>query len=354
MLCRGPCGKRHASLNLHLAKSPACATFYWNAQPEDPEPLEPPAIESTHFERALREKVFTDVFEMYYFRYFTGSQVQFIRESNRRWVDSSLAGMSDELKLLLGPSQSDKVFTLLRSRLNFFSGLSTEAQVNAHAREHHPRVRALEYSIGPDQKDRACSVSIVDWFTNLMRSSDVARSHIVAGSDRLKSGECLLETAVFRDILDGSVVREHDFAQPWIDSPGEPREVRAFLMLGFDEMEPNNPLGPWRGNHKMACFYGAIASINAALRFEHEMMALLLMVEDKTLTQCDPVRVFAGADPVTGELIPGDTTSPGAQMRELYDGVIVQVASFFCTAAMRLAACPTCRNACRCLGTVWR
>ena len=327
VLCRGPCGKRYRSLNLHIAKTPACAKHFYGAECEEEKPINPaPAVVSTHYQCSLRETVFKDVNEMYYFRYFTGSQVQFIRESNKRWVDTSLDAMSDELHTLLGSSMSDNVNTLLRSRLDFFSGLNTELQVNAYARENHSVVRALDYSVGPDPTDRACSLNIVDWLTELMRGNAVARAHIVAGSDRLKSGDCRLQPTVFKDIMDGSVVRNHAFSNPWIDCPGQ-REIRLFLMLGFDEMEPNNPLGPWRGKHKMACFYGAIASINAALRFEHEMMALLLMVEDKILTKCDPVRVMAGADPVTGELIPGDVRSFGAQMRELYDGVMIQVMS---------------------------
>lgn len=49
-------------------------------------------------------------------------------------------------------------------------------------------------------------------------------------------------------------------------------------------------------------------------------MCILQMTNEKVLTELDPVRVFAGVDPVTGEPIAEDWASPGAQFRAGFEG----------------------------------
>ena len=54
-------------------------------------------------------------------------------------------------------------------------------------------------------------------------------------------------------------------------------------------------------------------------------MCILQMCNQKVLTDLDPVRVFSGADPSTGEPIPEDWASPGAQFRAGWEGHVRQV-----------------------------
>ena len=114
--------------------------------------------------------------------------------------------------------------------------------------------------------------------------------------------------------------------------------VRVGLQLGYDDLELLNPLGVCRGNKKIGGFYGAIMNFPAEMRFKHSYMSPLCIVEEKLLTRCDPVRVVSGADPATGEVIPEDVASMGAQLRALEKGVKKLVSS----AATSLLTCRHC------------
>ena len=52
---------------------------------------------------------------------------------------------------------------------------------------------------------------------------------------------------------------------------------------------------------------------------------MLLICDEKLLNRLDPVRVFAGADPETGEPVASDWASPGAQFRQGDEGYLIQV-----------------------------
>ena len=94
--------------------------------------------------------------------------------------------------------------------------------------------------------------------------------------------------------------------------------------MGTDDLELLNALGQQRGEKKENCTYGSIASLPQKMRFEHGNMAILCIVDQKVLVGCDPVRVFAGADPKTGDFIDGDWASLGAQFRAGIDGILVR------------------------------
>ena len=313
---------------MHLGKNMECQSAYWTTN-QGPvlEPLSDVSdFASSHSQRTMQSLVYQDVSQLYWFRYFSQPQIAFVQQSVARWVDHALTESAAGLKTILGDdAQALRASTLLRQRLDFFQGLETEALVSRYARQHQPVLSPVEYSVGPEPGDRASGIMIADWLAHLMRHHDLARAHIVAGSNRLKSGECLLPSAHYRDLMDGSVVGGHEFAIPWTDEPGQPREIRIFLIVGYDDLEPLNTLGAFRGNKKLGAFYGAIGSIPAELRFEHELMAMLMMVDENVLTRCDPVRVVAGADPVTGNIVPEDVASLGAQFRELFPGVLRKV-----------------------------
>ena len=322
---------------MHLAKSPACKPFYEASRTQ--KKVEPElkkditfniATAETCFRNTLRHQMFEGLAEMYWFRYFTESQIQHVRDCTDRGIETALLHTATEIQRgTASAGEAEDLSNLLRGRLNIYDGLATEAQVRAYADAHLPPMRPFTYPVGPRPTDRAGGIMIVDWLVHLIQSNDVARAHIMAASDRLKSGSCLIPPDTYRDMFDGSAVREHVFAQPHIDNENaELKEVRVLIILGYDDLEPLNALGAKRVWHKVGGFYGAIANLPAELRFEHEMMALLLAVEEAVLTRCDPVRVVAGADPVTGAFIKGDRQTLGAQFRALFDGVEVLVCEF--------------------------
>ena len=96
-------------------------------------------------------------------------------------------------------------------------------------------------------------------------------------------------------------------------------------MVGYDEMDPLNALGQQRGEKCLSGFYGACGNLKAKERFKHENMCLLSICEDPVLKRCDPIKVFSGADPVTGELLTNDDSSPGAQFRAGKGGLLRKV-----------------------------
>ena len=114
--------------------------------------------------------------------------------------------------------------------------------------------------------------------------------------------------------------------------------VRVGLQLGYDDLELLNPLGVCRGEKKIGGFYGAIMNLPAEMRFKHQYMSPLCIVEEKLLTKLDPVRVVSGADPTTGEPLPEDVASLGAQLRALEKGVTRLVSSPALAAAALAAA----------------
>ena len=96
------------------------------------------------------------------------------------------------------------------------------------------------------------------------------------------------------------------------------------IIGGYDDLGLVNTVGVVRGTRSEACFYGSLASLPAEMRFRHKYMAILYCVEE-SMKSCDPVRVVAGADPLTGDILTEDRVSPGAQHRAGQEGRLVMV-----------------------------
>lgn len=96
--------------------------------------------------------------------------------------------------------------------------------------------------------------------------------------------------------------------------------MRIGLILGYDDLELANPLGAVRGKHNTACFYVALANLNASERFEHKNICVLMLVLSKVFKRCGPIRVLSGGDAATGEVRSDDPFSFGAQFRSSVAG----------------------------------
>lgn len=139
------------------------------------------------------------------------------------------------------------------------------------------------------------------------------RHEVWHSSERWKSGALLNTPAVLADMTDGAYFRQSKLAQP--ARPGEESDLRVGLILYYDDLELNNPLGVTRGKNKVACFYVALANLPAKMRFKHDYIGVLMLVLEKVLKGCGAVRVFAGANHLTGEVITDDVHSFGEQFR---------------------------------------
>ena len=196
-----------------------------------------------------------------------------------------------------------------------------------HALTHLPVIRVAENVFGTEKHHRSYGVMIIDWIIFLMKHRRELRRRMYARSEVWKSGAKLTRPANYTiaDFDDGTVFPQHPFAQPMVDKPGQPIEVRVALMKGTDDLELNNPLGVARGTEKQACTYGCVGNLAPEERFAHENMCIMLMCPQKVIAELGPVRVFSGANPLTGQIIPEDWASPGAQLRAGMEGIECKV-----------------------------
>lgn len=140
------------------------------------------------------------------------------------------------------------------------------------------------------------------------------KEEVLNSSELWKTGELRKAPSDISGITHGEYFRKSLLSAPAV--PGEEDDLRVGLLLGYDDLEIANPLGVARGKHKLACFYLAIANLAAPKRFEHENMCLLTLVLEKVLKRCGAVRVVAGADAITGELLEADFGAFGCQIRQ--------------------------------------
>lgn len=139
------------------------------------------------------------------------------------------------------------------------------------------------------------------------------RDELLHSSELWKSGALRVEQRELSDITHGSYFRRSYLSA--IASHDEMNDLRVGLILGYDDLELCNPLGAVRTKHKTSCFYVAIANLQAQHRFEHRNMCVLMLVLEKVLARCGAVRVVAGGNAATGEILDSDFASFGAQLR---------------------------------------
>lgn len=142
---------------------------------------------------------------------------------------------------------------------------------------------------------------------------------VLQSSELWKTGQLQnMARGTISDITHGEYFRRSRLSRP--AGPGEEDDLRVGLILGYDDIEMVNPLGAARCKHKMACFYVALANLNTVARFKHKNICVLMLVREKVLKRCGAVRVVAGANASTGDLLDeDDLASFGAQFRASFD-----------------------------------
>jgi hypothetical protein len=162
---------------------------------------------------------------------------------------------------------------------------------------------------------RAASATLIDALSH--RSFRFHETMFESSRD-WKTGRYRENRTVLSDITHG-----RRFAESVLSAYSDnPNELRAGLILGYDDLELLNSLGVVRGKKKMACFYVSLANFDALQRFEFANMCVLMLVLEKVLKRCGAVRVVSGADSITGEVDPKDWASFGNQVRESMAGNI--------------------------------
>jgi hypothetical protein len=316
-VCR-KCGRSFKALGWHLGKSPACMLAYVNFDGSDSTENQEMAanLEKDHYHRRRLQVVFKLVAEFFWFRYVSSTILAVFNSAIREWVSFAIDAITPQLHaIVLDDDKVQQIVRLMQDRFDFLRGLETEAKLKRYASTHFPILEPVKVSVGPGEDDYSCNIMIYQWITILMRSDDEARAEIIAASDLMKSGALLERPTAITSWMHGSVFRQHSFAQPYLEQASSRPVVRVVLILGHDGVELSNPLGQQAGVHNVNGVYGAIGNLPAPMRFQHCYMAPIQTVNERVLKRCDPIRVLAGADPMTGEFIPGDFSSIGAQSR---------------------------------------
>jgi len=314
------------TMGKHLQQKPECLQAYMmDCLPAcRPCPVELNPEQSNHYHAEMKSEAFKDTSEWLFFRYMGGPQYESILNAVNRWNILAVNAIAEVLPDLVGDTAKQKlIIQLVTDRLNFFRGLETPEQVERYATQNYPVPKYHMNQVGKELKDRSYNVMMVDWISTMLRYNDKVREKIVSDSEMMKSGAFLKEPTTYDNWKRGSTFRKHAFAQQHVQKPGEPFEIRITVMVGYDEMEPLDALGQQRGEKTLSCFYASCGNLEAEERFKHENMLMLTMSEEPVTKRCSGTRIFAGADPKTGEFIVDDFSSPGAQFRSAFDLSIV-------------------------------
>ena len=293
--CRG-CGRRFAHLGRHLGapSNAACQERYFTRYDSDDDFAmceEISASEGTwdcHYQRCLDKVVFGDFANLIFKDMLGPAQMERVRDAMTRCTDFAIGSVADELSELIPDDRvKSQVLDLMRKKFAFFKNLSTEKMVIRHALTHLPVIRVAENVFGTEKHHRSYGVMIIDWIIFLMKHRRELRRRMYARSEVWKSGAKLTRPANYTiaDFDDGTVFPQHPFAQPMVDKPGQPIEVRVALMKGTDDLELNNPLGVARGTEKQACTYGCVGNLAPEERFAHENMCIMLMCPQKVIAE---------------------------------------------------------------------
>ena len=254
--------------------------------------------------------------------------VQTLKSKVDSWVSSALSAIADEMSEIVGPELGPCLVSIVQSKLIFFSGLETEskelAQLKTLGKEGmNPVLQPLERRLGPVKNDLAYALNISRWLELLCNYRPECFSRILAVSEYWKTGALLQVPAEYKDICHGSVFRKSCFARA--ATSNEVDDLRVTLIMGYDDLELNNPLGMTAGKNNAAMYYVTIGNLHAEVRFQHEHMAPLMAVLERIQKRAGVMRTFSGFDASTGEPFEGDWNAPGAQLRTLVDGDPIQV-----------------------------
>ena len=107
------------------------------------------------------------------------------------------------------------------------------------------------------------------------RTDSIARANIVNTSQKIQTGEMRRPGQTISSILQGAAFLASPLGQPWQVDSCQPKQIVIPLQVGADDIEMLNVLGVARGNRgKESCFYAAISSLPAAMRFNHQYMCV--------------------------------------------------------------------------------
>jgi hypothetical protein len=315
-------------LGVHLGHRKDCAAAYRCPSSVDgPQPSEVLDADrdllEEHYRAIVRHEVFQDMADLYWNELFTETQMQKIRNAASRWIAVSLCELQDEIHHKYG-AIGDEVLTMVQKRVKPFHGLASESQVETYAESVLPMPKVVENKYG--EGNFSYNVMLVDWVVLMLRNDKKVRLEAVARSEQWKSGGCMQEPALIDHMDKGSTFRKSKFAQPDPDVPGRPRKLKIGLQMAYDDwLSTKNALSPHAPNQLMGGFYVAMINLDVPFRFEHENLCPVMQTHESVLKEFDMIRVLAGADPLTGEIIADDIASPGAQARCLAAGVTVRV-----------------------------
>ena len=338
------CGTSHVSLLKHLAhpSNKACATQFsermrqaaaaagasadnvGGGAPDDGVFNDAgDASSSALWDNKCSESVLSDLTTLRFGKHVPEATVAPMKDMVKKWVAEATNRTVDQVRDIRGAACADHVAALLHTNFDFFRHIETEKKELAAMKRsdlHYvePVVSWLEKG---SPKSRVADLPLVNTLTRLLLLNKAVRTQFFASSDLYKSGSLRQPQTAIRDIAQGQALRNH----PLMERSTNRKELRFGAVTSYDDLEVANPLGVAAGKHNLSCLYIAFTNMLGKERFHHDNMLLLTIAHEYNLKKYSATRVFAGADPVTGEAVEEDWSSFGAQMRALKDGVAIVV-----------------------------
>lgn len=154
---------------------------------------------------------------------------------------------------------------------------------------------------------------------------------------------------IYMDITDGQVFRDHpqlgdiqrgkplggrirlgiimyyDGLEVTSGPPPPRARTPALMLMCVNCLQVANPLGFARGKHQLGVFMFALVNLEATVRTTPGYIQIAGIVLESDVKKFGPLVTFAGVNPVTREPDPDLWATPGAQLRALDEGVLMNV-----------------------------
>jgi hypothetical protein len=238
------CQRRFKSVRKHHSKNPVCAPCAEEVQ----EPVHEPdstSFDDLHFASVLRERAAQMLQHLRYDKGASDSLVDELKPVMAQTRALELDVLRRCIRPLLQPGTEAQFDAALESVSDPSYGLSTIGQELKYAKNHQkltilePRIRNLRNpGSAIDFKDvknhGTVGFSIIETLTRLMQEDESICEHIIASSDKYKSGILHgVASDTFGDVCDGSNFRNHDICRR-ADDETESVVVRIGIQLYND------------------------------------------------------------------------------------------------------------------------
>ena len=265
-----PCGWEGVNLSMHYTHSPLC-------RPDESAPprARDPTVSSNTFAARVHSFVDKEVWSAHTNHFLPIAHCEIGRVMMMSIVHFVVSFIMVELRaqastptgltLESGLELCDTVLNMLK-RLPTADTIITQYKNNISVQ---PLLRG-----GNDEDKKCISFSIVQLLTVMLQESKTVREHVIASSERWKTGELYQKSPnLYADVTDGSRFRNSPVCKK--ATPAEKKDLRIQLHLWNDAFTSVNGMGPKAKQNKWDITLASI--VNLPIRLRHYFDHLLLL-----------------------------------------------------------------------------